>query len=610
MIQAGDQVGQYEIVRRIGSGGMATVYLAMHPRLERQVALKVMHESLQQDAEYLSRFEREARIVAGLEHPHIIPVFDYSEHEGKPYLVMKYVQGRSLKSMLDADTPLNSITAIVNLLEPIADALDYAHSKGILHRDVKPSNIMLDENDIPYLADFGLARIAMAGESTLSQDVILGTPQYISPEQAQGKVNIDGRADIYSLGIVIYQLLVGDVPFSADTPFAVIHDHIYRPIPNPQLVNPDITPEVADVLEQALAKSPENRYRSAKALITDLKSAAESGGLDVLNPEYVSQATSTIALLREEGYEQDLLATPYTPRRIENPIHNTVVDNSSLVTEYRYRHEWVWTLGGFIAVVATFIGIGVVSSEIDGHALASRVTMSSDIYNAQISARQSKLSDLGLNDVENIMASRPDEPNDYIAAAQTLWIEENSADALETVMVGRNYAENTIEYYLLSASIAQQHNDTLAAFRLYIEALAEAEKQNDTTFEVVRNFVGNILFDLAVNVNEDDRENLIGLAEQFSTDTPDMAYITLIIAWHELGDTDQAAALLETLDRRDTRYQAEYKLLQGNQAWQLDDVGKAREAWSEAIDRDYTPPWIANQVQNMLDLSQNESNSQ
>src|SRR4051812_14202225 len=159
----GQMLGQYKVIGQMGSGGMATVYKAYHPRLDRYVAIKMLHEAFQEDKNFLARFEREAQIVARLEHPHIVPVFDFDEFNRRPYLVMKYIEGRTLKAELE-DHPL-TIQEILSIMPPIGEALDYAHRQGVLHRDIKPSNIILDGNGTPYLTDFGLARIAQLGDS-------------------------------------------------------------------------------------------------------------------------------------------------------------------------------------------------------------------------------------------------------------------------------------------------------------------------------------------------------------------------------------------------------------------------------------------------------------
>lgn len=225
----GEQVGGYKITAKVGQGGMATVYRAYHEALDRYVAIKVLHPLYSGDESFLRRFEREARLVARLEHPNIVPIYDFAYHNEHPYLVMRYVEGQTLKERQHrGDFSQSEIRAIVSA---IASGLDYAHSQGVLHRDIKPSNILLTPEGGVYITDFGLARMAQAGTSTMSQDMMLGTPQYISPEQARGDVELDGRTDLYSLGIVLYEMVTGRVPFKSDTPYSIIHDHIFTPHP-------------------------------------------------------------------------------------------------------------------------------------------------------------------------------------------------------------------------------------------------------------------------------------------------------------------------------------------------------------------------------------------
>jgi serine/threonine-protein kinase len=254
----GQNVGPYRVMEQLGQGGMATVYKAYHASLDRYVAIKVLHPAFREDPSFTARFTREARVVAKLEHPHIVPIYDYSEFEGQPYLVMKFIDGETLKARL-ARGPLSAEEA-VRVIDAVGAALSYAHSKGILHRDIKPSNVLLVPDGGIYLADFGLARIAQSGESTLSSDMLLGTPHYISPEQAQGKKDLDAGTDIYSLGVVMYELAVGRVPFNADTPFSIIHDHIFTPLPMPRQLNPKVPAGVERVLLKALSKNRADRY--------------------------------------------------------------------------------------------------------------------------------------------------------------------------------------------------------------------------------------------------------------------------------------------------------------------------------------------------------------
>lgn len=272
----GDNVGPYKIIEQLGQGGMATVYKAYHASLDRYVALKALHAAFGEDATFSARFQREARVVAKLEHPHIVPVYDYAQHEGRPYLIMKFIEGDTLKARLNQG-PLTA-EEIEKVVDSVGSALAYAHKQGILHRDIKPSNVLVAKDGEMYLADFGLARIAQSGESTLSSDMIMGTPQYISPEQAMGKKDLDDGTDIYSFAVMLYEMVVGQVPFSADTPFSIIHDHIYTPLPLPQSINPNVPEPVQRVLLKALAKERADRYASVNDLVVAFKGAWRESG--------------------------------------------------------------------------------------------------------------------------------------------------------------------------------------------------------------------------------------------------------------------------------------------------------------------------------------------
>jgi serine/threonine protein kinase/Tfp pilus assembly protein PilF len=269
----GENVGAYRIMAQLGQGGMATVFKGYHPGLDRYVAIKVMHSAFKEDDSFLQRFNREARIVARLEHPNIVPVYDFSEHRGLAYLVMRFVDGETLKARLKRGALRPDQIAHVASL--VGAALGYAHQQGVLHRDIKPSNILLTTSpEEPgsiggvFLTDFGLARMAEAGESTLSRDMMVGTPQYISPEQAKGVRELDAGTDIYSLGVVLFELVTGRVPFSADTPYSVIHDHIFTPLPLPTSINPDVSETVQRVLLRALAKEPGDRYVDVESFVS------------------------------------------------------------------------------------------------------------------------------------------------------------------------------------------------------------------------------------------------------------------------------------------------------------------------------------------------------
>ena len=276
-LQIGENVGPYRVTAQLGQGGMATVYKAYHANLDRYVAIKVLHQAFKEDPTFLARFQREAKVLARLEHPNIVPIYDFAEHNGQPYLVMKFVEGDTLKARMSKG-PLTP-AEIQKVVDSVGAGLAYAHQQGILHRDVKPSNVIITPEGHYYISDFGLARIAGAGESTLSQDTMLGTPNYISPEQAKGVADVDARADLYSFGVVLYEMAVGRVPYSADTPFATIHDHIYTPLPLPSKVNPNVPEPVERFLLKALAKEREDRFEDANTFVNEFHHALDEAGL-------------------------------------------------------------------------------------------------------------------------------------------------------------------------------------------------------------------------------------------------------------------------------------------------------------------------------------------
>jgi serine/threonine protein kinase len=290
----GENVGPYRLVEKLGKGGMATVFKAYHPSLDRYVAIKALHPAFMEHPGFLDRFEREAKVVAKLEHPNIVPIYDFSEHEGRPYLVLKYVRGETLKARLEKSQLTYKESR--HIFRVISSALAYAHKQGVLHRDVKPSNVLLDKAGGIYLADFGLARITQTSQTTLSGQMMMGTPHYISPEQAKGLGNLDSGTDIYSLGVMTYELLVGEVPFQADTPFSVIHDHIYTPLPLPRDMNPELNEEMQRALLKSLAKKREDRFANIQEMMTAFLQA-----FDVLIQEHPSEGEApTLALNAEE----------------------------------------------------------------------------------------------------------------------------------------------------------------------------------------------------------------------------------------------------------------------------------------------------------------------
>jgi serine/threonine-protein kinase len=253
----GTHLGQYRLIEIIRRGGMATVYKAYQPALDRYVAVKVLHN---RDPQFAVRFKREARAIAQLQHHNILPIYDYGEQNGLLYLVLQYIEhGATLSDMLGR--PIEP-SAALRLTARLLDALAYAHQRGIIHRDIKPANILMPSPTWPMLADFGIAKLLNDDMRLTQAGMIVGTAAYMAPEQAEGRP-IDSRTDLYAVGVVLYELLTGRVPFDATTPVAVLMKHAYEPPPPPRSLNPDLPPAVEAVLLRALAKDPDARYQSA-----------------------------------------------------------------------------------------------------------------------------------------------------------------------------------------------------------------------------------------------------------------------------------------------------------------------------------------------------------
>ncbi|MBI5960740.1 MAG: protein kinase [Chloroflexi bacterium] len=268
----GMTLGSYRIVEQVGRGGMATVYKAYDPATDRHVAIKVLPEEFAQDSGFLARFEREARVVASLQHVHVLPVFEYGQKEGVTYLVMPYISSGTLKEHLEKHKL--DLAEAVRIFGQLGDAVDYAHRRGVVHRDLKPGNVLMDTSGNALLTDFGLTRMAESA-STLTGTGVIGTPTYMAPEQGQGG-DVGPRSDIYSLGIMLYEMITGEVPFSADTPIAVIFKHINEPLPSIRKKHPEIPDIVEQIIARATAKDPEARFASAGEMVTLLRRVTTS----------------------------------------------------------------------------------------------------------------------------------------------------------------------------------------------------------------------------------------------------------------------------------------------------------------------------------------------
>lgn len=292
-----ERIGRYQLKSELGRGGMSTVFLAFDPTMQRQVALKLLPREFLHHGTFRERFYREARIIAALEHPAIVPIYDFGEEEGQPYFVMRYMVGGSLADRL-LDGPI-AVEETAEILKRIGSALDHAHDVGIIHRDLKPANILFDQYGKAYLGDFGIARLQETG-ATLTGTAHLGTPAYMSPEQVESSAPIDGRADIYALGVILYEVLTGHKPYNAETPAGLAMKHIVEPVPNILEDKPDLPADADRVVSRAMAKDPEERYPTAAELVLAVDYMASGRSIPAPPPA----ATVALAVEAEETPEK------------------------------------------------------------------------------------------------------------------------------------------------------------------------------------------------------------------------------------------------------------------------------------------------------------------
>jgi serine/threonine-protein kinase len=350
---------RFEMRAEIGYGGMARVYQAYDPQADRLVAIKVLPPEYLNDLGFRARFMREAELIAALEHKAIVPVYEYGTHEGQPYIVMQYMPRGSLAERL-LQGPF-SPEETLRVLTRVAAALDYAHHQGVIHRDLKTSNILFDREFEAYLADFG---IALRSESTWHRNIaISGTPAYMSPEQGLREENIDSRSDIYSLGVIVFEMLTGQLPFIGDIPLSIVLKHIHDPSPSIGSINPDLPAALDPVLQRAMAKIPDERYPSARAFVDDYNRALRgaAGGYQVNGvqnePVIHRESTGEIEDVEVEAqFETELNADrPYKPvfpeltlRKVGDPVDSPVL---SWEGRYTFALALVTWLGVFLAAV-------------------------------------------------------------------------------------------------------------------------------------------------------------------------------------------------------------------------------------------------------------------
>jgi beta-lactam-binding protein with PASTA domain/predicted Ser/Thr protein kinase len=353
--------GRYRVMRKLGSGGMADVYLAEDEELGRRVAIKILNDRHANDEQFVERFRREAKNAAGLSHPNIVSIYDRGEAEGTYYIAMEFLDGRSLKELLIARGPM-PIDNAVSYTRQILNALRFAHKKGVVHRDIKPHNVMADPDGRLKVTDFGIAR---AGTSQMTEaGAIVGTAQYLSPEQARGAA-VDQRSDVYSVGIVLYEMLTGHVPFNGETPVEIAMKHLSEAPRPPSTMRPDVSPDLDMIVLRALAKNPDDRFQSAEEMDAELARVAGGGSVTA---ETADAATAVLSGMT--------MAT--APTAIAHPRRPPGARRTST---YRYeepptrkRPFWPWLLAVLLLVVAgvaSWYAYGQISDSLSGSGTVS-----------------------------------------------------------------------------------------------------------------------------------------------------------------------------------------------------------------------------------------------
>jgi eukaryotic-like serine/threonine-protein kinase len=335
--------GRYRIARKLGSGGMANVYLAQDEELGRRVAIKILDDRHARDEQFIERFRREAQHAAGLSHPNIVSIYDRGEAEGTYYIAMEYVEGRTLKELLVARGP-SPLGIAIDYTRQILSALRFAHRNGIVHRDIKPHNVIVDGEGRVKVMDFGIARAGAASQMTEAGSII-GTAQYLSPEQARG-APVDGTSDLYSTGIVLYELLTGTVPFSGDTPVEIAMKHLSQVPDPPSTHRPEVPRDLDYVALRALAKDPSDRYHSAEEMDSDLERIGRGIGVSAETAE----AATTVLARTDVGEAATTIrpaAATATTGRVYTPGRYYEYDEPP-----RRRSVWPWLLGILLLALA------------------------------------------------------------------------------------------------------------------------------------------------------------------------------------------------------------------------------------------------------------------
>jgi eukaryotic-like serine/threonine-protein kinase len=396
--------GRYKVVRRLGSGGMANVYLAEDQELGRRVAIKILNDRHAHDEQFVERFRREAKNAAGLSHPNVVSIYDRGEAEGTYYIAMEFLDGRSLKELIVSRGPA-PVPVAIDYARQILAALRFAHRNGIVHRDIKPHNVLVDGEGRVKVTDFGIARAGAASQMTEAGSIV-GTAQYLSPEQAKGTA-VDQRSDIYSLGIVLYELLTGSVPFTGDTPVEIAMKHISETPKPPSELRPDVPHDLDLVVTRALAKDPADRYQSAEEMDADLERVLRGSAISRETEESATQILSapTTVMSATQATQATRVTPPRRPAGPPPPPPPIYYDYEEPITR---RPIWPWLLA-LLFIVAAGVGGYFLYNQISSQISSDKPVAVDDYRGLRIPDAMTKIHGKGLRGKIDY------QPNDSVA---------------------------------------------------------------------------------------------------------------------------------------------------------------------------------------------------
>ncbi len=618
----GTILGRFEIIKELGRGGMAVVYQARQTDLDRIIALKVLPPSLTHDASYVARFRQEARNAAHLEHPHIMPIYEIGEANGLHYIAMKYITGQTLKDLVQAEGSF-SVQRAATILAQVGDALDHAHKQGIIHRDIKPSNMMVTEEGWVYLTDFGLARGTGGTTAGLTMaGTVMGTPEYMSPEQAQGLPNVGPPTDIYALGVVLYELLTGTFPFKADTPMGMLAARLLQAPTPPRDIRGDLSSPVEDVVMRALARKPESRFASAAAMVAALRVAAGIGSAEPPRPATPMAGMPAIGatILTPSPPDRAVAPTPgSSPLYVRQAAPPHVVAPASALPPFptaqtvqpnalprKGPNNLTVIFGAIGVLVLACIGLLVVFARSGpGPTTPPTAVVNADVQALLTKADQALQSETGLataiSDYRKALELAPDDPQ--VLAKLAL-----STNASGDWATAEGYANQLIDaptssnrqvalgYALLADNLASQGDMTTALTQIP-QALT-----NDETLALGHAIQSNLLAKRAVVISSTaEMETALASLDRATDRVGDEAPLVQALTHHALGYTFaqqyQMSGNEDFFRQSEEQYQQALKLLPSAGLFQANltylqslkkDYAKAREGFTQALNTGYT----------------------